>query len=235
MSIPFPPRGPLRAGLLCMVLLPLVTWPLLSAAGHDELVLAPLRIAARVLVEHPGLLVLLFLVRLFLLLPVSIVLLLTGALHGPVWGLCLAVAGLTLGGTAEFLLIRHGVFATDHARPTQTSEHFGHRWRARIEAHPFMALLMLRVMMVPFDLVNVAAAWARIPTTTFATATMLGVVPAAFPVIAAGAAVPLNLWLAGERLGRVAIVPDWRYAALAAGALAVSVAAGTWLRRRLPA
>lgn len=235
MSIPFPPRGPLRAGLLCMVLLPLVTWPLLAAAGHDELVLAPLRIAARVLVEHPGLLVLLFLVRLFLLLPVSIVLLLTGALHGPVWGLCLAVAGLTLGGTAEFLLIRHGVFAADQALPTPAARRFGHRWRARIEAHPFTTVLLLRLILVPFDLVNVAAAWARIPAPTFALATAVSVIPAAFMLVAAGAAVPLNLWLAGERLGRVAIVPDWRYAALAAAALAVSVAAGTWLRRRLPA
>jgi len=235
MATPFRSRRLSRTALLLLALMPLVSYPLLVLSGHAEIVMTPIRLVARLLTEYPALLVLLFVFRLFLLLPVSVLLLLTGALHGLVEGQCIAIAGLTMGGLLEFLLIRHGVFGGNPTGALPATDDFVRRWRSRMARHPFATVLLLRMLMVPFDLVNIAAAWARIPTLPFGFATMAGVVPAAFPVIAAGSAISLDRWLDGAAPAQAAAVIDWRYATLSAGSLAASLAIGSWLRRRFPA
>lgn len=137
----------------------------------------------------------LFLLRLLFLLPVSAVLLLTGAIYGVRLGELVAVAGLTLSGSAEFLLARTALRSMLRLPGPMLQ-----RWQARLDRAPFQAVLLMRVCFVPFDLVNVMAAVGRVRLAPFVCATVLGVVPAAFPVVLLGASIDLQSWFAGDSL-----------------------------------
>lgn len=100
--------------------------------------------------------------------------LLGGFLFGIVMGTTLAVIAATVGATIVFLAAR-GAFADVLRRRAGA-------WFARMEdglnRHAFSYLLFLRFVPVfPFWLINIAPAFFRVPTRTFALTTFLGIIP----------------------------------------------------------
>jgi uncharacterized membrane protein YdjX (TVP38/TMEM64 family) len=100
--------------------------------------------------------------------------LLGGFLFGIVMGTALSVIAATLGATLVFLAAR-GAFADALRRRAGD-------WFARMEdglnRHAFSYLLFLRFVPVfPFWLINIAPAFFRVPTRTFALTTFLGIIP----------------------------------------------------------
>ena len=111
--------------------------------------------------------------------------LLGGFLFGIVMGTTLSVVAATVGATIVFLAAR-GAFA-DVLRKRAGD------WFARMEdglrRHAFSYLLFLRLVPVfPFWLINIAPAFFRVPTRTFALTTFLGIIPgtAVFASVGAG-------------------------------------------------
>jgi uncharacterized membrane protein YdjX (TVP38/TMEM64 family) len=144
--------------------------------------------------NHAWLLPCLFVLRLPLFLPASLMLLLTGMICGTLQGELIGVIGLGISGSIEFLVVR-GAFAALLKMPPEGG--LRTEWLRRT---PFHSVLTLRLCLVPFDVVNIAAAVARIPFRPFAAATVLGVIPTSLPIISAGASLDFQAWLASGRL-----------------------------------
>ena len=107
-----------------------------------------------------------------------------GLLFGTLAGCALTVIGATIGATLLLFAIRSAFGRTleRHRRriPAQL--------QARLERDGFSYLLALRLLpVVPFWIVNLAAAFARIRLTVFVPATLLGIVPASFILSSIGA------------------------------------------------
>jgi uncharacterized membrane protein YdjX (TVP38/TMEM64 family) len=107
-----------------------------------------------------------------------------GALFGPVLGTALAVLAATAGAVLLFLAAR----GTAGAALARRHGALIARVRPRLERDGFAGLLALRfVPVVPFWLVNLAAALVGMRLAPFALATLVGIVPATAVFAAAGA------------------------------------------------
>ncbi len=109
-----------------------------------------------------------------------------GLLFGAVAGCALTVFGATIGATILLFVIRSAF--------GKTLERHRHRIPAQLQARlardGFSYLLALRLLpVVPFWIVNLAAALAGIRLAVFVPATLLGIVPASFILSSIGAGV----------------------------------------------
>jgi uncharacterized membrane protein YdjX (TVP38/TMEM64 family) len=107
-----------------------------------------------------------------------------GFLFGPVIGTIAAVASALAGGTIIFFIARGaaGEWLTRRAGPAAT------RFTEGFRADAFSYLLFLRLMPLPFWLVNISAALFGVRFSTFIAASALGILPAtvAYAVFGAG-------------------------------------------------
>jgi len=157
--------------------------------------------------NHAWLLVGLYVLRLLFFLPASFVLFLTGMICGPALGELIAVIGLTLSGSIEFLVVR-GSFSAVFSR-SSNSLLLG--WRERIKRAPFHSVLMMRVGFVPFDAVNIVSALGGARFKPFVLATALGITPTSLPIIVSGASVDFKAWSASGRLWPNEATINWPY------------------------
>lgn len=111
-----------------------------------------------------------------LFLPVVTLYMITaGFLFGPWQGALYAVIGVTLGALCAFLIIRAtiGPWVQKYEQKLVTINHF-------ITAYGFYALTFLRSLhLVPFFLLNIAAALMPVSPLVFTSSTFLGVIPGA--------------------------------------------------------
>jgi uncharacterized membrane protein YdjX (TVP38/TMEM64 family) len=169
-------------------------------------------------VKHAWLLVGLYVLRLPLFLPASLVIVLTGMICGPLQGELVAVAGLTLGGGIEFALVRASAASLlERWRAPGLLQ----QWRERIRRKPFHAILMMRLCFVPFDPVNIVAALAQAPLRAFLGATVLGVAPTSLPMVLSGASIDFQSWMASGRIWPGFSAIHWPYIAGSAAAAAL--------------
>lgn len=128
--------------------------------------------------------VLAYLLIISLSLPLAMLLsLLAGALFGTFVGTVLVVAAATLGATLAFVLVRFFFCGL-------VTRHFGHQLAAvnrELAGHGFRDLLLIRLVpLVPFGLINVAAALTHVRVRDFALATLLGIIPLTIIYVNAG-------------------------------------------------
>ena len=157
--------------------------------------------------RHAWLLLGLYVLRLLFFLPASFVLLLTGMICGPWLGELVAVAGLSLSGSIEFLLVRGSLSAVLPAQASRLLQ----GWRERINRAPFHAILTMRLCFIPFDAVNIAAAFARAPFRPFLLASAVGVAPTSLPIVVTGASIDFQAWIASGRLWPGEGAVSWPY------------------------
>ena len=180
--------------------------------------------------KHAWLLLGLYVLRLLFFLPASFVLFLTGMICGSALGEVIAVIGLTLSGSIEFLVVR-GSFS---AALSRSSNKLLLGWRERINRAPFHSILLMRIGFVPFDIVNIAAALARAPFKSFVLATALGITPTSLPIIVSGASVDFRAWAASGRLWPGEGTVNWPYFLLSFFLMVLIVLHARWRRRLNP-
>ncbi|MDZ4184235.1 MAG: TVP38/TMEM64 family protein [Desulfuromonadales bacterium] len=107
-----------------------------------------------------------------------------GAIFGSILGTLYASIAATIGATLAFLITRYLL------RDAVLNK-FGNRLEGmnrELESRGFSYLLFLRLVPVfPFFLINLAAGLTRLPLRTFFFATMIGIIPAGFVFVNAGA------------------------------------------------
>lgn len=126
----------------------------------------------------------LFLARPLILLPPALLAVAAGLLFGPWLGLAVVLGGLNASGTVAWALGR------SLSRPGAASRREGNRrWVERLHANAFQTVLVMRLVMVPFDVVNYLCGYLRVRWTPFVVATAIGVIPSTVAIVLAGASV----------------------------------------------
>jgi uncharacterized membrane protein YdjX (TVP38/TMEM64 family) len=156
------------------------------------------------------------LVRPFVVLPATLLTVTAGYVFGPVVGVVVAAAGANASALVGHLV--GSAFVPDAARDGRIDA-----WRERLARNAFEAVLVMRLVFVPYDLVNYGAGYLRAPRGQFLAATAIGSLPGTVSFVLLGASLPTL----DEPIGRV----DGRTLAVSVVLVAVSVAMARVLRR----
>lgn len=123
-----------------------------------------------------------------------------GAIFGSIMGTLYASIAATIGATLAFLITRYLL-------RDAVLNNFGNKLEGmnrELESRGFSYLLFLRLVPVfPFFLINLAAGLTRLPLRTFFLATMIGIIPAGFVFVNAGASLATIDSLSGIASPRV--------------------------------
>jgi uncharacterized membrane protein YdjX (TVP38/TMEM64 family) len=166
---------------------------------------------------------LLFALRPLLFIPATPMTLLSGFLFGPAVGLFCAVLGLN---TSAMFAYATGRYLGSGVLNENLNGHVG-RYTAAMRRHSFESVLVMRLLLLPYDLVNYAAGLLRIKWELFLLATIIGSVPGTVSFVLLGASFgTLDELLAGEvKLNATAL-------AVSAVLIVASLAVSHHLRRR---
>jgi uncharacterized membrane protein YdjX (TVP38/TMEM64 family) len=160
-----------------------------------------------------------YLVRPLLLFPASVITVVGGWLFGPVVGVLVVVVAANL--SAAFA---YGIGRLLGGAPPADAETVVRRWGLRMRERSFETVLVMRLVFLPYDLVNVVAGGLRIRFVPFLAATALGSLPGTISFVLLGASID-DL---EDGVGGI----DPRALAAGVAVLVVSLLAARWLRRR---
>ncbi|GIW02049.1 MAG: hypothetical protein KatS3mg058_3452 [Roseiflexus sp.] len=144
-----------------------------------------------------------------------------GAIWGPVWGTVFVVIGSNMSATLAYgfgRVLGRGVMPDDVANGGIAG-----RYAERLRTNAFAATLVMRLIYLPYDLVNYLAGFLRVPYRPFLLGSILGALPGTLTFVLAGAALDLDDVLAGRF--SVSVVNPWSLAfsaVLFAGGLGVA-------------
>ena len=137
-----------------------------------------------------------YLIRPIVLFPASIVTIMGGVLFGPIGILIVIVAANTSAmiafGIGRFLGHAPGSDDSDSVGDTDdvgddTAQSFVARWSGRLRENSFETVFVMRLIFLPYDLVNYVCGALRIKWTSFLLATALGSIPGTISFVLLGA------------------------------------------------
>jgi uncharacterized membrane protein YdjX (TVP38/TMEM64 family) len=173
----------------------------------------------------PLLFLLLFTFRPILFIPATPMTLLSGFLFGPTAGLFYAVFGLNASAFLAYVIGRYlgyGIFNGAHTGRVR-------RYTATMRRHSFESVLVMRLLLLPYDLVNYLAGFLKIEWSLFLLATVIGSLPGTVSFVLLGSSFgTLDELLSGDvRLNPIA---------LAASIILImaSLAVSRYLKQRRP-
>jgi uncharacterized membrane protein YdjX (TVP38/TMEM64 family) len=121
----------------------------------------------------PALFLLLFTLRPLLFIPATPLTLLSGFLFGATAGLLYAVLGLNGSAVVAYAIGRY----LGHGILNGTQNGLIRRYTATMRRHSFESVLVMRLLLLPYDLVNYLAGFFKINWTLFLLATIIGSLP----------------------------------------------------------
>ena len=130
-----------------------------------------------------------YVLRPLLLFPASVMTVAAGLLFGPVVGVGIVIVAANASAMLAYLVGRS--LAGDRADPSPDAEHAGliARWGQRMRDNSFEAVFLMRLLFLPYDLVNYASGALRIRWTSFLLATALGTLPGTVAFVLLGASI----------------------------------------------
>lgn len=127
-----------------------------------------------------------------------IVTLLGGAIWGPLWGTLFVVIGSNMSATLAYAFGRafgQGILLEGE---TGASASFVSRYAERLRANAFTTILVMRLIYLPYDLVNYLAGFLRVPYRPYILASILGSLPGTLTFVLAGASLDIDDIFAGN-------------------------------------
>ncbi|MBI5654600.1 TVP38/TMEM64 family protein [Candidatus Uhrbacteria bacterium] len=112
--------------------------------------------------------------RSFFFLPSMPLVLVAGSLYGPWWGMALTIAGDNISANISFVLGRF--FGRRYVK--QTERGWLKKYDELLTRDGFMAVLLMRLLYFPFDVVNLGSGLSGIPYRQYLVATFIGLIPA---------------------------------------------------------
>lgn len=198
----------------------LISGYVIYALGSNESPLQTLRALVTFLSKHPlGPLIFIgvYTLRPLILFSASLLTLAGGALFGPVWGIIYTIIGSNLGASLAYILGRF--LGKDTVSTNQSLQSYVDRMRQ----NSFETVFFMRLIFLPYDLVNYAAGFLKIRYVPFILATMLGSLPGTVSFVLFGAS-------SGLDKGTPSF--DWRIFAVSIVIFVLSLLASRWLKRR---
>ena len=151
-----------------------------------------------------------------------------GFLFGPAWGVVYTVIGANLSATVAFFVGRYfgsGVLDDGEAQG------FVQRYARRMRENSFETVLIMRLIFLPYDLVNSLAGFLRIHFGAFILATIIGSIPGTIAFVFLGASLSPDEITAMFTTGEVPSL-DWRILAISFVMFVVSIVLSRVMRRR---
>jgi len=168
----------------------------------------------------PLLYVVLYTLRPLIFFPASIMTAMSGYLYGPLWGTVYALIGGNLSGTLAYFIGRFfGGDLFDEEDADASS--FMARHASNLRRNGFEAVMVMRLIYLPYDLVNYLCGFVRVPWLQYATGTLLGVLPGS-----------LTFVLLGSVLTSESNSQRWLLAGFSLGMLLLGLGLSRWLKRR---
>jgi uncharacterized membrane protein YdjX (TVP38/TMEM64 family) len=123
----------------------------------------------------PIAIVCLFALRSFVFLPTTPLVLVAGSLFGPFWGFALTVIGNNLSANISFVLGRF--FGRRYVK--DSGRGLLKKYDEILTRDGFMTVLLMRLLYIPFDVVNLSSGISGIPYRQYLVATFIGLMPEA--------------------------------------------------------
>jgi uncharacterized membrane protein YdjX (TVP38/TMEM64 family) len=117
-----------------------------------------------------------------------------GATTNLIWAVIYAVIGSQ---SAAHVAYGIGRFLGDGLLPEGKQASVIHRYADRLRRHSFETIFVMRLLFLPFDLVDYAAGFLRINWRAFALATLLGALPGTVAFVSFGASIDLKQLASG--------------------------------------
>lgn len=132
-----------------------------------------------------------YLLRPLLLFPASIITIAAGLLFGPVVGVLIVVVAANASAMLAYGIGRLLAGDRADAGPAADGEQAGliARWGDRMRTNSFESVFVMRLLFLPYDLVNYASGALRIRWTSFLAATILGTLPGTIAFVLLGASI----------------------------------------------
>lgn len=137
----------------------------------------------------PFLFILLYTVRPLFLFSAALLSIGAGAVFGAFWGLLYSVIGANLGASLAYFIGRF--FGKNVVQPESSDSKWG-RYVHGMQNNSFETVFLLRLMFLPYDLVNYSAGFLKIRFWPFFWATLLGSMPGAISFVLFGASSGLS-------------------------------------------
>lgn len=151
-----------------------------------------------------------------------------GFLFGPTWGVLYTVIGANLSATVAYVVGRYfgsGVLDDSEAQG------FVQRYARRMRENSFETVLIMRLIFLPYDLVNYLAGFLRIHYGAFILATIIGSIPGTIAFVFLGASLSPDEITAMFMTGEVPSL-DWRILAISLAMFVVSIVLSRVMKRR---
>lgn len=143
-----------------------------------------------------------------------------GALFGPVWGIVYSIIGSNLGASLAYFI---GRFFGEGLLDSSGEDSVVGRYVGRMRKKSFETVFLMRLLFLPYDLVNYLAGILRINFWAFLAATALGSIPGT---------VSFTLFGASSGLDSGTPEPDWRILAASVAIFLVSIAISKYLQSK---
>jgi uncharacterized membrane protein YdjX (TVP38/TMEM64 family) len=156
----------------------------------------------------------------------TVITLLAGAIWGPIWGVLFTIIAANTSASVAFFL---GRFLGEGVIDESETDGFIARYTKGLRRNTFQTVLIMRLIYLPYDLVNYLGGFLRVPYRPFILATALGSLPGTMTFVLAGASVDLTRVFEGGV--NASVFNPWALAAsvvLLVGGIAFS----RWLKQR---
>lgn len=148
-------------------------------------------------------------IRPFILFPASILSVLAGVLYGPVLGIVYTVLGSNASASIAYGI---GRFFGGESHPEETKT-IG-PWIEKAQKETFITVMIMRLIYLPYDLVNYLSGIAKIKWVPFAVATILATLPGTVTFVLLGSSLSLSDLMEAESLSDIASgINPWTLAA----------------------
>jgi uncharacterized membrane protein YdjX (TVP38/TMEM64 family) len=217
----------IKRWLPAFILLALLLLGLVEANVYGITLASALRWIYNTIKDAPWLLLLVCVLRPPFIFPISWLVLLCGTL----WGLWIcglyAVSGMLISAASSYWIAR---LTVPKSKTASAQSKFG-AWLQRLRRDGFMSVVLMRLMLLPFDVVNFAAAALQVNFRLFMLATLIGNVTATLIYASIGASVRLDVILSGHQ-PPLSEVFDARQLALTIVLLGISLLVARYVKKR---
>lgn len=172
----------------------------------------------------PVLYIVIYALRPLLFFPATLVSILSGFLFGPVWGVVYTVLGSN---SSAMLAYNVGWYFGQGVLDAEKSSGLIQKYAQRLRENSFEAVLIMRLIFLPYDLVHYLAGFLKIDWKAFLLATIIGTIPGTISIVLIGASFgTIDELLTGEiNLNPVAL-------GVSVLLIVVSIAISRFLKRR---
>ena len=220
-------RAKIKRWMPAFILVALLIAGLVEASIHGITLSTALRWVYNTIKEAPWLLLLVCVFRPPFIFPISWLVLLCGTLWGLWMGGFYAVIGMLISAASSYWIARVTV-PRSHSETSQSK--FG-AWLQRLRREGFMSIVLIRLMLLPFDMVNFAAAALHVNFRDFMLATLIGNAAATLIYASIGASIRLDVILSGHE-PPLSEVFDAKQLALTIVLLVISLLVARYVKKR---